>query len=197
MKTATLRPGNEMEKPSRRGSSLLEFVLAASFVFLPLLAGTATVGMSMVRSIEVVALNRDAGHMFAEGVDFSQQGNRNILLKIAGNLGITDSGGNGVIILSEIDGTGLNTAVCARQFVVGNAALRASSFVNPNPSLIDASGAVTNLNDPSVNAAAFTASVMPMNAGDVAYLAETYVSTAGYDWTGFLTGTGIYSKSIF
>jgi hypothetical protein len=36
-----------------------------------------------------------------------------------------------------------------------------------------------------------------MNSGDVAYLAETYVRTSGYDWTGFLTGTGVYSKSIF
>ena len=188
---------NVTEKASRRGSTLLEFVLAASFVFLPLLAGTASVGMSMVRSIEVVSLNRDAGHMFAEGIDFSQQANRNILLKIAGNLGITDSGGNGVIVLSEIDGTGTNTAVCARQFIIGNAALRPSSYVNPSSSVVDSSGGVTNLNDPSVNAAGFTPSVMPMNSGDVGYLAETYVSTSGYDWTGFLTGTGVYSKSIF
>ncbi len=186
-----------IDRRSLRGSSLLEFVLAASFVFLPLLAGTASVGMSMVRSIDVVALNRDAGHMFAEGVDFSQPANRNILLVIAGTLGITNTGGNGVIILSEIDGTGTNTAVCARQYVIGNAALRASSYVNPSSSLLDSSGAVTNLNDPSANAAAFTPAVMPMNAGDVAYLAETFVSTSTYDWTGFLTGTGVYTKSIF
>jgi hypothetical protein len=181
----------------RRGSTLLEFVLAGSFVFLPLLAGCSTVGMSMLRSIQVVELNRDAGHMFSEGVDFSQAGNRNILLKIASGLGITDGGGQGVIILSEIDGTGSNAAVCSRRIVIGNAALRASFYVNPSSAVVDSSGAVTNLNDPSANANSFTSSVMPMNAGDVAYVAETYLSTSAYDWTGVLSGTGIYTKSVF
>jgi hypothetical protein len=180
----------------RRGSTLLEFVLAGSFVFLPLLAGCSTVGMAMLRSIQVVELNRDAGHMFSQGVDFSQAGNRNILLKVASGLGITDGGGQGVIILSEIDGTGTNTAVCSRRIVIGNAALRTSSFVSPSPSVLDSNGAVTNLNDPSVNANGFT-SLMPMNTGDVAYVAETYLSTSAYDWTGVLSGTGIYTKSVF
>lgn len=181
----------------RRGSTLLEFVLAGSFVFLPLLIGCSTVGMALLKSIRVVELTRSAGHMFSEGIDFSQAANRNILLQVASGLGITDSGGQGVIILSEIDGTGTNTAVCSRRIVIGNAGLRASSYASPSSGILDSSGAVTNLNDPSANADAFTPAVMPMSRGDVAYVAETYLSTSAYDWTGVLTGTGIYMKAVF
>ena len=181
---------------SRQGSTLVEFALAGSFIFLPMLIGTATVGMSILQSIAVTALNRDAGHMFAQGVDFTQTKNRNLLIKVAGDLNITDSGGNGVIIFSEIHGTGTNLAVCWRRVVLGNAALRASSFASPKSSLLDSDGNVKNTADPSANANSFTA-VMPMNAGDIAYVTETYFSTAKYDWTGLLTGTGIYTRSIF
>jgi hypothetical protein len=181
--------------PKKSGSTLLEFVLAGSFIFLPLLTGTVTVGMSMLRSLQVAALNRSAGHMFASGMDFSQSANRNLLLSIAGDLNISDAGGSGVVILSEIDGTGTNQAVCTRQYVIGNAALRASSFATPAG--IDSGGNVINVNEASANTAGFTPAVMPMSQGDVAYVAETYFSTSDYDWTGFLTGTGIYTRAIF
>ena len=180
-----------------RGSTILEFALAASFVFLPLLAGTATVGMSMLRSMKVQALNRNVAHMFATGVDFSQAANRNLVLKIAGSLHIQDSGGSGVILLTEIDGTGNGQAICARRIVIGNAALRASSYVTPASSVLDSGGAVTNLNDPSARVNAAFLTMMPMSQGDVVYLAETYFSTSDYDWAGFLTGTGIYTKAMF
>jgi hypothetical protein len=189
-------PGAKVTK-RHRGSSTLEFALAGSFIFLPLLAGTATVGMAMLRSLQVIALNHDAGHMFATGVDFSQTVNRNLLLKVAGNLNISSAGGTGVIIFSEIDGTGNNQAVCARRIVVGNAALRSSSYVNPSSSLVDAGGNVTNLNDPSASVSPAFLAIMPMVQGQVAYLVETYFSTADYDWPGLLTGTGIYTKVVF
>jgi hypothetical protein len=179
----------------RRGSVLVEFGLAGTFIFLPLLTGTVTIGMSMLQSIQVAALNRDAGEMFAKGVDFTQTQNIDLLLKIAGSLNITAAGGNGVVVLSEIDGTGTNTAVCSRRIVVGNAALRGSSYVNPTG--IDAGGNVTNVNEPSANADSFTPAVIPMSRGQVAYVAETYFSTSQYDWTGFLTGTGIYNVAVF
>jgi hypothetical protein len=180
-----------------RGSSTLEFALAGSFIFLPLLAGTATVGVAMLRSMEVAGLNRDAGHMFATGVDFSQSVNRNLLLKVAGNLNITDTGGKGVVILSEIDGTGNNQAVCSLRLVIGNAALRQSSYVNPSSGVLDSAGNVTNLNDASASVAPAFLAMMPMTQGQVAYVVETYFSTSDYDWPGFLTGTGIYMKAVF
>ena len=184
-------------KQARRGSTILEFTLAGSFILLPLLAGAGTVGMSMLRSLQVVGLNRDAGHMFAGGMDFSQATNRNLLVKVAGDLRFTASGGNGVVILSEIDGLGNNQAVCSHRIVIGNAALRNSSYVNPGSGLIDSAGNVTNLNDPSVKVTAAFMAMMPIAQGEVIYLAETYFSTADYDWTGLLAGTGIYTKAVF
>ena len=149
------------------------------------------------RRRRVQALNRNVAHMFATGVDFSQAANRNLVLKIAGSLHIQDSGGSGVILLTEIDGTGNGQAICARRIVIGNAALRASSYVTPASSVLDSGGAVTNLNDPSARVNAAFLTMMPMSQGDVVYLAETYFSTSDYDWAGFLTGTGIYTKAMF
>jgi hypothetical protein len=177
----------------RSGSTLIEFVLAGSFIFVPLLVGTVTVGMSVLEAIEVTALNRDAGHMFAQGVDFSQGANQNLLVKIAGNLNISPTGGDGVVILSEIDGTGTNTGVIARRFVIGDATLRASSFGTPD--MIDSGGTVTS--DASATATNFTPAVMPMVNGQVAYVAETYFNTSAYDWVGLLRGTGIYVRAVF
>lgn len=180
----------------RRGSTLLEFALAGAFIFAPMLIGLSTVGMSALRSMQVIALNRNAGHMFAMGVDFSQAGNKDILQKISGSLQVTDAAGKGVMILSEIAGTGNNQAVCTRQFVFGNTALRQSSYTNPAPRLLDGAGNVTNMSDPSASANAFAA-IMPIAQGQTAYVAETYFSTAEYDWTGFLNGTGVYAKAVF
>ena len=180
----------------RSGSTLLEFVLAGSFIFLPQLAGTASIGLSTLRAAEVAALNRSAGHMFAAGVDFSQSANRNLLLKIAGSLNISDAGGQGVIILSEIDGTGVNHGVIARRITIGNSAQRASSFGTPAGGLLDAAGKVTDLSSPSANADSFAA-VVPLAQGDVFYVAEAYFSTSDYDWTGVFTSGGIYTKCVF
>jgi hypothetical protein len=178
---------------SKRGSTLIEFVLAGSFIFMPLLVGTASIGMSIIRSIQVTALNRDAGHLFAGGVDFSQTVNQNLLVKIAGDLSITPGGGNGVVILSEIDGTGVNQAVVSRRLVIGNASLRASSYGTPDG--IDASGNVTST-DGSATAVNFTPAVLPMVEGQIAYVAETYFSTSDYNLGGMMPN-GIYVWTVF
>jgi hypothetical protein len=177
----------------KRGSTLIEFVLAGSFIFMPLLVGTVSIGMSMIRSIQVTALNRDVGHLFAGGVDFSQAANQNLLVNIAGDLSISSAGGNGVVILSEIDGTGANQAVISRRLVIGNASLRASSYGTPD--MTDASGNVT-ATDSSASAVNFTPSVIPMVQGQVAYVAETYFSTSDYNFAGMMPN-GIYVWTVF
>jgi hypothetical protein len=145
----------------------------------------------------VVGLNRDAGRLFSAGVDFSETSSQSLLVKIAGGLNITPTGGNGVVILSEFDGTGPNQAVCSRRIVVGNASLKSSSYANPSASLLDEDGNVTNVSDPSAQVNASFMSLLPMTQGQVAYMVETYFSTSQYDWAGLLNGTGIYAKAIF
>lgn len=173
---------------------MIEFALASSFIILPLLIGTGTVGMSVLESIRVDALNRNAGHLYARGVDFSQTANRNMILQIAAPLNITNTGGTGVIVFSEIEGTGSGHAVCTARLVIGNPAVWASSFCNPT--LIDSAGNVDYTNDPGAAADSFL-SVLPLGSGDIAWLTETYFSTAQYAWPGLLPSSGIYTRAIF
>ena len=183
-----------LRREKNRGSFLLEFALVAAFVLIPLVLGTMTVGMTLARTIHVYQLNRDTGHMFARGVDFSQSQSRALVVRMAEGLNITDSGGNGVIILSLIQSTGTGQAVCTRRLVIGNAGLRSSSFASP--ALIDAYGNVNYVGDPGASANSFL-NVMAMAAGETAYVAESYFSSSDYDWTGFLTGNGTYTRAVF
>ena len=59
----------------QKGSMLVEFVLVMALVMVPLLLGTMVVGFNLIRSIQVNQINRDAGHMYARGVDFSSDTN--------------------------------------------------------------------------------------------------------------------------
>ena len=180
------------------GSAILEFVLAGTFVLLPLIFGTATVGLALLENLHVVQLNRDAGNLFARGTDFSVPANRSVLLQLANGLNISDSGGDGVIVLSVIQCTAAGQAVCSRRLVIGNPSLATSGggsrFVNPKK-FVGTDGTV-NTADPSADADSFLA-VFNMNPGETVYIAETYFRTNSYDLPGLLTNTGIYTKSFF
>ena len=124
-------------------------------VLVPLLLGTAVVGVNMARSMQTIQLARDAGHMYARGVDFSQLGNQTILTTVGVGTGLstTAGSGNAVTILSTVtyvdkalclsdglpvDGAGnpigctnLNQWVFTQRITIGNAAVHGSNFGNP------------------------------------------------------------------
>jgi hypothetical protein len=183
-----------LRRNNRRGSFLLEFALAAAFVMIPLVLGAATIGTTLVRTLHVYQFNRDMGHMLARGVDFSQAQNRALLVRMANGLDISDVGGSGVVILSTIQCVSAGQAYCIRRVVVGNAALRTSAF--SSPTLIDSAGNVDIVRDPHAGANPFLA-VMTMSPGETAYVSESYFGSADYDWTGFLTGNGTYTRAVF
>src|ERR1035438_3479413 len=89
----------------QKGSLFVEFVLVVALVMVPLLLGTMVVGFNLIRSIQVNQINRDAGHMFARGVDFSSDSNgqidRSILFQMAPRLQVTTSAGTGVLRSEE------------------------------------------------------------------------------------------------
>jgi hypothetical protein len=178
-------------KSGRKGSAIVEFTLAGTFIFVPILAGLGTVGVSLIRGMEVASLNSSAAQMFSSGVDFSISANADILARIAGNLNITASGGDGVVILSEIQGTAAG-AVCTRHIVIGNAGLRNSSYANPTD--LDAYGNVNNLNDPSAQVGGGLPIVL--TPGQTVYVAETYVDNSAFALNAN-SGTGIYVMNIF
>jgi hypothetical protein len=201
----------------RRGSSLIEFVMSSMF-WVTLLIGTLVIGGNLIKSIQVVQLCRDVGHMWAYGVDFSQTTNQNLIAQLAQGLNFNTNGtGNGVVILSKVTYIGptqctgaglvanttscpnLNQTVYTRRVVVGNASVRTSNFGTPDAGIIGANGFILSANyltNTSARANNFI-SLLPLAAGDVSSLTETYFSSPELDWPGVMTGTGEYAYSIF
>jgi hypothetical protein len=189
----------------------------SSLFWVPLILGTLVLGLNLARSIRVTQLCRDAGHMYAFGVDFSQSGNQNLLLRLANGLNISATAGNGVIIFSTItyiaagDCTAggltanssqcpnLNYMVLTKRLVIGNAALKTSAFGTPNAADMDSSGSIPSskfLKDTTTRATGFS-NLITVASGQYAYVSEAYFSSPDYDWSGFLTGTGVAARNVF
>jgi hypothetical protein len=162
----------------RRGAAMLEFSLIM-LLLVPLFLGSAGFGLNMLRSLEVVQLARDAGHMFARGSDFSQPGTKTILVTLGDDVGLTTTAAasNAVVVLSAV--TYIDKAMCAadgkvdahgeplgcnnytkwaftKRLVIGNSNLRTSNLgsplqTGPSPVVIDGAGKIS-LHDQVTNA---------------------------------------------
>jgi hypothetical protein len=101
-----------MKRKQIRGVSAVEFAFSM-IVLAPLLLGTGVMGINMIRTLETIQLARDAGHMYARGVDFAQPGNKTILVTLGSALGLSATPGSGtaVVILSSL--TYIDQPACA------------------------------------------------------------------------------------
>jgi hypothetical protein len=202
----------KQSRKRQKGSLLVEFVLVMSLVMVPLMLGTMVVGFNLIRAIQVNQVNRDAGHMFARGVDFSSDPNglldRSILFQMAPRLQVTTSAGTGVLILSAIEYIGPNTcsscsnlshAVFTQQITIGNSALRASDMgtVLATSMLADGSGTVTNPTTDTTVRADPILNILSMVDGQVAYVSETFYGSTDLSIPGYLTASGVYARAIF
>jgi hypothetical protein len=203
-----------VRNPSERGSALIEFLLCTSLMILPLLFGTAIVGLNLVREIQVTELCRDATHMYSQDVDFTIASNVTELLKIAQGLNITATGGNGVIILSTItyidsnacsqggysnsQCTNLNQTVFTRQVVIGNSTLRASAWGTPPVDTTNSDNVTqTNyLTNPAARAVGFS-NVLPVAAKQYVFVGETFFTTPELSWWGKLGTTAVSARFFF
>lgn len=107
-------------KNSERGNSMLEFALAASFL-VPLFAASFTLGMTLVKGIQVGNVCRDADVLFVRmvtdpksGLDLSKSYNQSIIVRAAQGLGMKassstvpdpnnpDPSGKGAVILTKV-----------------------------------------------------------------------------------------------
>ena len=193
---------------SLRGTEVIEFALVASLL-LPFLFGTIVVGLNLGRSVQVTQVSRDAGHMYSRSVDFSSSANQNLIERLAQGLNIHVTG---VVILSTImfagqaqcDAAGLSGGACSNlnqpvfihRIVIGYAAARSSAFGTPNAGIVDSTGRVSNyLTEASARAAGFAA-VLPLAAGELAYVSEVYVPSSDYALPGYMA-TGVYSRTVF
>jgi Flp pilus assembly protein TadG len=94
---------------SERGNSILEFALVASLFLVPMLAGSYTMGMALVKMLQVGQVARDANILVVRGIDLSQSDNQSLVVKTASGLGMNVAGSNtpstsglGVVILTTI-----------------------------------------------------------------------------------------------
>ena len=199
---------------NQRGVQVIEFAVCSMFLAI-LFLGTMLVGMRLGRSIQVTQVARDTAHMYARFVDFSKPANQDLIVRIASGLNMTRTGGDGVVILTQLlrvedqqcaDGgvpiaecSNRNKTVAIHRVVIGNSALRASEFVTPNPSIIGTDGKIAPadyLRNGSAAATTFP-SLLVLNAGEFAYVVEAFFNSTGLDDLGYYSNNGVYSRSIF
>jgi hypothetical protein len=140
--------------PKESGSTIVEFAIMAPSLIL-LFFGTTGLGIMMGRYSQAVQVARDVAHMYSDGVDFSKAANQSIVTQqLASGTGMTNTGGNGVVILSQIRSiyqvdctasaispcTNLGLPVFTQRVYFGNTGLRTSSFGTPSTSILDAQG---------------------------------------------------------
>jgi hypothetical protein len=103
-----------MKRNGVRGVSTIEFAFSL-LVLAPLMLGTGVTGINMIRTLQTIQLARDAGHMYARGVNFSQPGNQTILVNLGQSLGLSATAGQGsaVVILSLLTYVDDNTCAAA------------------------------------------------------------------------------------
>ncbi len=198
----------------QRGNEVIEFAIC-SVVLVPLFFGTVMIGVRLGRSIQVQQVARDTAHMYARNVDFSTATSKDMLVRIASGLGMTPTGGNGVVILStmmkvgdvQCANGGLSTSQCfnrgqtviINRIVVGNSSLRASDLVTPTASLIQSNGDIAPahyLTNPSTVAATFP-SLLVLNDGEFAYVVEAYFESPDLDSLRYYTNNAVYARCIF
>jgi len=201
-------------RSTQRGNALVEFALVVGFI-LVLLLSTFSVGMTLTKSVQAGVISRDAGAMFMRFVDFNIAGNRSILVRIANGMGMTENGGNGVVIMTQITrigptqcaAGGLSLAACAnnghdvvvKRMTVGNPALYTTTFGNPDASILQSNGTVLAshyLTHSSARVSGFAA-VLPLNPGEFAYVSEAWFRTPEVDLPGFRDNTYVYQRNIF
>ncbi len=166
------------KKERLRGSTLLEFAIVIPSLVL-LYFGTVGLGIMMGRYIQALQTCRDIAHMYSDGVDFTQTTPQNIIVQqLAAGTGMTATGGNGVVVLSQVqtvyaaDCTAAGVSPCTNQgvpvftqrVVVGNSALRTSNYGTPSAGILNSSGNISpsvylSNSDPSVRTTGFEAAL--------------------------------------
>jgi len=154
-----MRAIQHRKRGNQGGNTLIEFAIVTPCLLL-LFFGTIGLGLMMGRYVQAVQVARDVAHMYANGVDFTAASNRNIVTQqLASGIGMTDTAGNGVVVLSKVvtvyqadcDAAGLTCAnlglpVFTQRVTIGQASLRTGDFGAPNSAILDSQGNI----DPSV-----------------------------------------------
>jgi len=85
----------------RRGQAILEFGIAAPFMLMMTL-GTFVIGSMLDRHLVITQVVRNAGNMYARGVDFSSTQNKNFIISAGAGLDMQLDGGSTAVYLSTL-----------------------------------------------------------------------------------------------
>ena len=189
-------------RPQQARAMTVRLYAVGAIFLVPLSIGVLLVNNSASQNAHANEISRDVASMYAQGIDFSKSANRNIVLRAAEGMGVNIEQGHGVLILSKIrvvhdsdcppeqpaNCANKGYAVVTQRYVIGNPALRASSF--GTPAKVDtATGNVRNwAGDISARAEDFTTRLSP---GESTYVAECYLTAPESQHT------GVYSRSMF
>lgn len=183
------------------GTNLIRHYALGAIFLVPLSIGVLLVTSSASQNDHANQISHDVGSMYAQGMDFSQPANQDIALNVAEGMRMNIRGGQGVLILSKIrvvqpgdciaraEGKCANAGrpVVTQRYVLGNSALRASSFGTPT-GLDPSTGNVRDwADDLSARADGFPVS---LNPGEFTYVAECYLSSLE-------ARSGVYSRAMF
>src|SRR6202035_996451 len=98
-----IKRNRPVTKRNRReeGHSVLEFALVAMPPVIMLL-GVVVVGVDLGRASQVQEICRDAAAMYVRGIDFSQAGNQQELVRLGQNMNLQFAAGDGIVTLSKV-----------------------------------------------------------------------------------------------
>jgi len=191
--------------------SVVEFAVSLPFLVL-MGVGTFAVGIIIDRHLTVGQLVRNGGNMFARGVSFVSDQNKQFLVDAADGMGMTLNGGTAVVYLSLMQrvpptvqcGAGAcanaGMIVIAQRFSVGNTTLAASRF--GMPANLDAEGNhLDAFDDTDARAGNVPASLNSVSSGlqpnEIIYVVETFHTPSTLSFPGIFSPQMMYSRAFF
>jgi hypothetical protein len=205
---------NSPQRKNNRGVSNIEFALVLATMITPILLGVFVFGASLVREVQAIQVGREVAELYARNIDFSQQGNQDIVtnyvaigLSMQGNSGNVTGGtaGNGLVIFSTYTmnntagANNLNHVVVANRVVLGNKNLYTSVFGNPAGADIATDGSVSQANQDAhtTDRADNVSNLIALSGGQSVRMVEVYFKTIAISLNALSTGGGHYSRAIF
>lgn len=198
---------------SRRGAAIIEFSLSMVFL-VPLVLGVLVFGFRLIRSLEMMQITRDLGHMYIRGINFRNAGPIQNAKTLASGFDLSSTGLS-VVILSKIkviqqvdcdaansplppgnSCVNLNKAAFVEQLTIGNTSSGASVFGTP-PLQGDGTVTVKDQGGNSAAAANGFGAAITLKAGEFAYLSEMVNLTPDLNIPGFSGRPQVYARAIF
>jgi hypothetical protein len=203
------------QRKEQRGVSNIEFALLLTTMITPILLGVFVFGASLVREVEAIQVGRETAELYSRNIDFSQQGNQDIVTDyVAVGLGMQHNGGNvtgtnsgnGVVVISTYlmnntaGSVNQNHVVVTNRIVIGNNTLYTSVFGNPSPSDIQADGSIDKATAQDIHTtdrADNVSNLITLGAGNSVRMVEVYFKTIAISLSSVSSGGGHYSRAIF